>query len=89
MPASLSDHAHPRLISTPSGPPTTGHVGEGEVTRTEACGGVSVSWATHLWQPEQLVALLPAAGLRLVTELRIPANGLVRPGVVLRASRPD
>jgi len=59
------------------------HVGDGEVARTVAYGGVPVNWTTHLWQPEQLVALLPAAGLRLVAELRMPAKGEVRPGLVL------
>jgi SAM-dependent methyltransferase len=64
------------------------HVGDGDIARTEAYGGVPVAWTTHLWQPEQLVALLPAAGLQLVAELRTPANGQVRPGVVLSAGRP-
>ncbi|MDQ1744556.1 MAG: hypothetical protein QOE23_2895 [Pseudonocardiales bacterium] len=64
------------------------HVGDGEVARTEAYGGVPVRWTTHLWQPEQLAALLSAAGLQLVAELRIPAEGQVRAGVVLCAVRP-
>ncbi|HST48372.1 class I SAM-dependent methyltransferase, partial [Jatrophihabitans sp.] len=64
------------------------HVGDGDVARTEAYGGVPVRWTTHLWQPEHLVALLSVAGLDLVAELRLPANGEVRPGVVLSASRP-
>lgn len=64
------------------------HVGDGEVARTEAYGGVPVRWTTHLWQPEHLVALLSTAGLDLVAELRLPASGQVRPGVVLSARRP-
>ncbi len=64
------------------------HVGDGEIARTEAYGGVPVRWTTHLWQPEQLAALLSAAGLQLVAELRIPAEGQVRAGVVLCAVRP-
>jgi SAM-dependent methyltransferase len=64
------------------------HVGDGDVARTEGYGGVPVRWTTHLWQPEQLVALLSAAGLQLVAELRTPANGQVRAGVVLSAGRP-
>lgn len=64
------------------------HVGDGEIARTEAYGGVPVRWTTHLWQPEQLVALLSAAGLDLEAELRTPPNGEVRPGVVLSARRP-
>ena len=50
------------------------HVGDGDVVRTEAYGGVPVEWTTHLWQPEQLAALLADAGLELVAELRLPAN---------------
>lgn len=64
------------------------HVGDGEVARTEAYGGVAVRWTTHLWQSEQLLALLTAAGLEVVAELRLPAGGGVRPGVVLSAARP-
>jgi hypothetical protein len=46
---------------------------------------LQVRWTTHLWQPEQLVALLPAAGLQLTAELRMPANGEGRAGVLLSA----
>lgn len=61
------------------------HVGDGDVLRTEAYGGVPVRWTTHLWQPEQLVALVERAGLRPVAELRLPGDGQVGPGVVLVA----
>jgi hypothetical protein len=65
------------------------HVGDGDVARTEAYGGVPVSWTTHLWRPEQLVALLGAAGLEVVAELRLPPPlpGM-GPQVVLGARRP-
>jgi len=33
------------------------HVGSDDLVRTEAYGGVPVSWTTHRWQPEQLTAL--------------------------------
>jgi SAM-dependent methyltransferase len=65
------------------------HVGDGEVVRTEAYDGVPVSWTTHLWQPEQIVALLVDAGLELVAELRTPPTAQVRPGVLIAACRPS
>jgi len=64
------------------------HLGDGEVARTEAYGGVPVQWTTHLWQPEHLVVLLGIAGLDLEAELRLPAGGGVRPGVLISARRP-
>ncbi|HZZ49487.1 MAG TPA: class I SAM-dependent methyltransferase [Pseudonocardia sp.] len=63
------------------------HVGDGDVVRTEAYGGVSVNWTTYQWQPEQLVALIEEAGLRPVAELRLPADGQIGPGAVLVAQR--
>lgn len=63
------------------------HVGDDDVARTEAYGGVPVTWTTHRWRPEQLVDLLEAAGLRLVADLRLPAEGEQSPGVVLVARR--
>jgi SAM-dependent methyltransferase len=63
------------------------HVGDGAVARTEAYGGVPVSWTTHLWQPEQLAALLADAGLEPVAELRLPPT-FGRPQVLLAARRP-
>ncbi|MFC3688173.1 class I SAM-dependent DNA methyltransferase [Aquipuribacter hungaricus] len=65
------------------------HAGDGDVRRTEAYGGVPVRWTTHLWQPEQLSALLVAAGLEPVVELRFPpAPPVGRPQVLLVARRP-
>jgi len=65
------------------------HVGDGDIARTEAYGGVPVAWTTHLWRPEQLTALLGDAGLEPVAELRLPPP---LPGlgdqVVLAARRP-
>jgi SAM-dependent methyltransferase len=65
------------------------HVGDGDVARTEAYGGVPVAWTTHLWRPEKLVALLGEAGLEVVAELRLPPPlpGM-GPQVVLGARRP-
>lgn len=65
------------------------HVGDDDVTRTEAYGGVSVSWTTHQWRPEQLTDLLEGAAFRVVAELRLPAEGQQGPGVVLTARRHD
>jgi SAM-dependent methyltransferase len=67
---------------------TATHVGEGDVVRTEAYGGVPVRWTTHRWQPEQLVDLIEQAGLRPVAELRLPAEEYSGPGVVVVAERP-
>lgn len=66
---------------------TATHVGDGDVARTEAYGGVPVRWTTHRWQPEQLVALIEQAGLHPVAELRLPADEHVGPGVVIMAER--
>ncbi|WP_169166005.1 class I SAM-dependent methyltransferase [Cellulomonas taurus] len=46
------------------------HVGDGEQQRTEAYGGVPVSWTTYRWQPERLAELLTAAGLTVEVEQR-------------------
>ncbi|QIX26663.1 class I SAM-dependent methyltransferase [Nocardioides sp. JQ2195] len=63
------------------------HVGDDDVPRTEAYGGVPVSWTTHRWQPDQLATLLEQAGFTLVAELRLPADGQQGPGVVLAGRR--
>jgi SAM-dependent methyltransferase len=63
------------------------HVGDGDVLRTEAYGGVSVRWTTYQWQPDQLTELVEQAGLRPTAELRLPADGQSGPGVVLVAQR--
>jgi SAM-dependent methyltransferase len=63
------------------------HVGDGDLVRTEGYGGVPVSWTTHLWQPEQLAAMLTDAGLHVVAELRLP-NLFGRDQVALTARRP-
>jgi SAM-dependent methyltransferase len=64
------------------------HVGDGDIVRAEAYGGVPVSWTTHLWRPEELTALLADAGLDPVADLRLPADGSGHPQVVLAARRP-
>jgi SAM-dependent methyltransferase len=65
------------------------HVGDGDVARTEAYGGVPVTWTTYLWRPEQLTVLLGDAGLEPVAELRLapPLPGL-GDQVLLAARRP-
>jgi SAM-dependent methyltransferase len=63
------------------------HVGDGDLVRTEAYGGVPVSWTTHLWRPEQLAELLTTAGLTIVAELRLPPEPPQRPQVLLAARR--
>jgi SAM-dependent methyltransferase len=63
------------------------HVGDGDVVRTEAYGGVPVDWTTHLWRPEQLIALLSDAGLETVAELRLPPPAPGQRNQVLLAAR--
>ncbi len=65
------------------------HMGDGDIERTEAYGGVPVSWTTHLWQPEHLSALLAAADLEPVAELRLPPGSVGLPALLLVARRPD
>ncbi|MEJ3658329.1 methyltransferase domain-containing protein [Actinomycetes bacterium KLBMP 9759] len=63
------------------------HVGDDDLHRTEAYGGVPVSWTTYQWRPEQLVELIEEAGLKLVADLRLPPEGPIGPVVVLLARR--
>ena len=63
------------------------HVGDGEIVRTEAYGGVPVAWTTHLWRPEQLTALVSDAGLETVAELRLPPPAPGQRNQVLLAAR--
>jgi SAM-dependent methyltransferase len=67
------------------------HVGDDDLVRTEAYGGVPVRWTTHRWRLEQLTALIEATGLRLVAEVRVHPDGhqLWGPGVVVVARRDD
>ncbi len=64
------------------------HAGDGEETRTEAYGGVPVSWTTHRWQPEAFADMVTAVGLRLVAEVRLPGDEHSGPAFVLVAQRP-
>lgn len=86
LPGVLADFA---AALVPGGQALIGtHVGDGDVVRTEAYGGVPVAWTTHLWQPDQLAGLLTAAGLEVVADLRLPPEPPLRPGVLLAARRP-
>jgi SAM-dependent methyltransferase len=65
------------------------HVGDGDVMRTEAYGGVPVSWTTHLWRPEHVATLLADVGLEVIAELRFPElPDVAHPQVLLAAGRP-
>jgi SAM-dependent methyltransferase len=65
------------------------HVGDSDVPRTEAYGGLPVCWTTHLYRPEELAGMLVDAGLEVVAELRLPAQPpSLRPQVLLAARRP-
>jgi hypothetical protein len=48
---------------------------------------VPVSWTTHLWQPEELWAVLAAAGLGPVAELRLSESVAGVPSLVVVAQR--
>lgn len=63
------------------------HVGDDDILRTAAYGGVPVQWTTHLWQPEQLSELMTQAGLDPVAELRLPADETSGPSVILVGQR--
>ena len=63
------------------------HVGDDDIARTEAYGGVPVRWTTYQWRPEQLADLVIRSGLTPVAELRLPADGQIGPSVVLTAER--
>jgi SAM-dependent methyltransferase len=64
------------------------HMGDGEIRRTEAYGAIPVTWTTHLWQPDQLWALITATGLTPVAELRISESMAGVPSLVVVAQRP-
>ncbi|TDU89197.1 methyltransferase family protein [Kribbella voronezhensis] len=64
------------------------HMGDGEIERTEAYGGVPVGWTTYLWQPAELWDLLAAAGLEPVAELKVSESVAGVPSLVLVARRP-
>jgi len=63
------------------------HVGDGDIVRNEAYGGMPVAWTTYLWRPEQLSRLIEAAGLEIIAEMRLPASGLPHPQVLFAAQR--
>lgn len=63
------------------------HVGDNDVERTEAYNGVPVQWTTYQWLPEQLIALVRRAGLRPVADLRLAADEISGPAIVLVAQR--
>ncbi len=64
------------------------HVGDGDVVRSEACGGVPVTWTTYLWQPEQLTALITDTGFQVDALLTMPPAPPGRPQVLISAQKP-
>ncbi|MEU3984138.1 class I SAM-dependent methyltransferase [Streptomyces sp. NPDC026672] len=86
LPQVLAHFAH---ALKPGGHFITGtHVGDEDVVRTEAYGGVPVRWTTHKWQPEQLRDLIERAGLHPVAELHLPADEQTGPSLIIMAERP-
>ncbi|WP_246224369.1 class I SAM-dependent methyltransferase [Mycolicibacterium anyangense] len=63
------------------------HVGDEDVVRTQAYNGVPVQWTTYQWRPEQLIFLLQQVGLRLVADLRLPADQVSGEAVVVVGQR--
>lgn len=65
------------------------HRGAGDHPRTRCYGDVPVEWTTHLYEPEELIAMLTAAGLEIVVDLRLPLlPPSQNPQLVLVARRP-
>jgi SAM-dependent methyltransferase len=64
------------------------HRGDGDIRRTSGYGGVPVQWTTHLYQPEQLAAMMTAAGLEITVELRFPPEPPQRAQVLIAARKP-
>lgn len=69
----------PRVIASmarglrPNGQLIVGmHRGDGDHPRTRCYGDVPVEWATHLYQPDEMTALLKDVGLEMVAEIRLP-----------------
>ena len=86
LPEVLADFARALV---PGGQVLVGtHVGDEDVHRREAYGGIPVTWTTHQWRPEHLVDMLGGVGLDVVAELRFPARQQQGPSVVLAARRP-
>lgn len=86
----------PRVVATmaralrPGGQLLIGtHCGEGDHPRTRCYGDVPVEWTTHLYQPDELTALLTGAGLAVLAELRLPPHPPSRsPQMVIAARKP-
>lgn len=77
-----------RRVLVPGGQLITAtHVGDNDVRRTEAYGGVPVQWTTFQWRPEDLAQLVVDAEMRIITDLRLPADDTQGPAVVLVAQR--
>lgn len=64
------------------------HGGTTDLPRTEAYGGIPVTWTTHLYQPETLWPLLTTPGLTPVADLRYPESIAGVPSLILVAKRP-
>lgn len=86
----------PRVITTmsqalrPGGQMIVGtHRGEGDHPRTRCYGDIPVEWTTHLYQPEELAALLIGSGLEVVADVRLsPEPPSQRPQMIISARKP-
>lgn len=64
------------------------HRGDGDILRTSGYGDIPVRWTTHLYQPEQLAAMMTDAGLEITVDLRFPPRPPQRAQVMLAARKP-
>lgn len=65
------------------------HRGAGDHPRTRCYGDVPVEWTTHLYEPEELIEWVTAAGLEIVVDLRLaPMPPSSNPQLVVVARRP-
>jgi SAM-dependent methyltransferase len=87
LPAVLDSFA---VALVPAGQLLVGtQVGDGDLVRNKAYGGVPVTWTTYLWRPEQLQDMFAAAGLEPIVELRFPqVPPMPHPQVLLIGTRP-
>jgi SAM-dependent methyltransferase len=66
------------------------HRGDGDQPRTRCYGNVPVQWTTHLYQPEEITALLTDAGLKMVADIRLaPRSPSQRPQMILAGQMPS
>ncbi|MBT0567411.1 methyltransferase domain-containing protein [Williamsia sp. CHRR-6] len=65
------------------------HCGNGELRRARCYGDVPVDWTTHLYQPEDVAAMLTDAGLPVAADIRLPpAHPAGSPALIMCGDKP-